>query len=164
MKNINSKNLVERIKRDTFYTKLMAGAITCVSLIFLVRFIATIVSGNYAQNDLQGDASNFVRAGCGTAAFVMLSIILSEICRTGKPFTKGIEKKLKSIAWVLVFSPLAAIFANTAAAFIDPTATGTQRDITTVDLLIMIFAVVIGIISEIFHYGVNLEEDMDSIA
>jgi len=164
MKNSNSKALVERIRRDTFCTKIAAGVVACVALIFLVRFITTIISGNYAQNDLQGDAANFVRAGCGAAAFVMLSLILSEICRTGKPFTKGIKKKLENIAWVLAFSPLAAIFANTAAAFIDPTATGTQRDIPTVDLLIMIFAVVIGIISEIFHYGVNLEEDMDSIA
>ncbi len=164
MKNINSKVLVERIKRDTFYTKLMAGAVACVSLIFLVRFITTIISGNYAQNNLQSDAANFVRAGCGAAAFVMLSIILSEICKTGKPFTKGIEKKLRSIAWVLVFSPMAAIFADTLAGFIDSTATSSQRHYTTVDWIILMFAVVIGIISEIFHYGVNLEEDMDSIA
>ncbi len=164
MRNPNSVTLVNRIKRDTLYTKLIAGAFGCLSLVFLVRFVTTIISGSYAQNNLETDAANFVRTVCGTAAFVILSVILSEICRTGKPFTKGIEKKLRSICYVLVFSPVAAIVAETAAGFIDPTGMTSRKHLTVVDWIIMMFAVVIGIICEIFHYGVNLEEDMDSIA
>lgn len=163
MNKKTSNELVKRIKGDTFFNKIIAAIGFVVALLYLLRFVTTLISRNFENNDLQLYAESFVKTGCLAVALTILSSILNEICKTGKPFTANIVKKFKHIAYVLIAAAPLAIIASNIAGFFDPTAL-TGFTISASDLLMLIFGAISGIISEIFYYGTELQEEMDMIA
>jgi hypothetical protein len=87
----------------------------------------------------------------------LLSLILLEIRKTGKPFSKKIIIKLRVMAIVImagVFIPSGFAENNSSLVI--------TFDMKTV--LIFFAGVIIGIISEIFSYGHSLQQDNDLIA
>lgn len=151
-----SGELVKRIKGDTFLNRVVAGVVCIVAITYLLYFVTTLLSRNFESNALQLYAENFVKIGCLAVSLVILSSILNEICKTGKPFTAKIVKKFKAMAIILIAAvPLAMLMSCI---------TALSLTFSFSDILIMIFGAIIGIISEIFYYGTKLEEEMDKIA
>lgn len=151
-----SEELIKRIKSDTFLNRVVAGVVCIAAITYLSYFVTTLLSRNFESNALQLYAENFVKIGCLAISLVILSSILNEICKTGKPFTAKIVKKFKAMAIILIAAvPLAMLTS---------TITALSLTISFSDILIMIFGAIIGIISEIFYYGTKLEEEMDKIA
>ena len=159
-----SKELVKRIKSDTIINTVVAVGAFVVAILYLLRFITTLISRNFESNDLQLYAENFVETGCLTASLVILSSILNGICKTGKPFTANIVKKFKAMAAVLIAAVPLAMLISGITGFLDPTALGMKATFSYADILMLIFGVISGIIAEIFYYGTKLEEEMDMIA
>lgn len=159
-----SKELVARIKSDAVISKWIAGIAMLGAGIYLVQFVTTLLAKNYDGTNVQAFAGNFVKLGCIAGVLVMLSMILNEICKTGKPFTASIAKKFKVMAFVLILAVPLAIFISSLAGFLDPYAVSINFEISFGDIAIMCFGVSVGIISEIFHYGVKLEDEMGMIA
>lgn len=155
-----SGELVKRIKGDTLLNRVVAGVVCIVAVTYLLCFITTLLSQNFESSALQLYAENFVKIGCLAVSLVILSSILNEICKTGKPFTANIVKKFKAMAIVLIAAvPLAML-----TSFITALGVSVILTFSFSDILIMGFGAVIGIISEIFYYGTKLEEEMDKIA
>lgn len=164
MENNISQELIKRIKSDSVITTFIGIGAAAISVIFLVRFITSIIASNFTQNDIQLYASNCVEIGFVAAAILILSSILSSICKTGKPFTKANTNKFKLIAILLIISAPLAMAASVFAGFLDPTAVTSGFTFRFADIVIIVFGVIIGIISEIFYYGEKLEDEMDKIA
>lgn len=151
-----SEELVKRIRSDTLLSRVVAGVVCIVAITYLLYFVTTLLSRNFESNSLQLYAENFMKIGCLAISLVILSSILNEICKTGKPFTAKNVKKFKAMAIILIAAvPLAMLIS---------TITALSLTISFSDILIMIFGAIIGIISEIFYYGTKLEEEMDKIA
>jgi hypothetical protein len=101
---------------------------------------------------------------CITVAQILLSVILTSIVRNGRPFIEGNVKRIRTMAIVLLASfPLEMIASMTAGVLKKGNSTG-EIKIDFAGLMIMFIGAVIGIISEIFFYGKELEEEMDKIA
>lgn len=98
---------------------------------------------------------------------LILELILLEVHKIGKPFSKRIINKLRVLA---VFVIVAGMLPDAIASIIVDIVNGTfsQIDInlmlTSKNIIISIIGVVIGIVSEIFVYGYELQDDIDLIA
>lgn len=159
-----SKELVTRIKSDAVISKWIAGIAIAGAFIYLVQFVTTLLAKNHDGINVEAFAGNFVKFGCIAGVLVVLSVILNEICKTGKPFTVSIAKKFKVMAFVLILAVPLAILTSCIAGVFDPHVVSVNFEISFADIAIMCFGVIVGIISEIFHYGVKLEDEMEMIA
>ena len=90
----------------------------------------------------------------------LLSSILAEIKKNGKPFTKQNVTKLRVMAWLCIAVAVLPSIVTSFAGFFDDKAVFQL----TFNLIPGLFGAFIGIISEIFHYGHELQDEMDSIA
>ena len=99
------------------------------------------------------------------AAMRILSLVLGEIHRTGKPFSQKNINRFRAMAYILIFASIIPEAAKGLVGFADPTATyATFQLLTARSLCVMFFGVVCGLVSEIFRYGYELQDNMDSIA
>lgn len=164
MKETISTALVKRVKSD----KIICGMITVGTIIgaviYLFRVITTILSGNYEGNDLQGYVYTLTEAVCAAISLVLLCRILGEIAISGKPFTVTNVKRMRIMAVLLLASVPTAAVLTSLAGFLDPTAMSIGFIISFGDMMMLLFGAIISLLSEIFHYGVKLEEEMDQIA
>ena len=136
-------------------------------------FMIAIVEGILAMIDLWvfatcNESANIdtleeaVRALVISVSFVLLSFIMVEIQKNGKPFSKSIILKLRVLAvWVMVGAYIPNI-ASCVAEFVKTSVTTVLFNIDNV--LVLLLGVIIAVISEIFVYGYELQEEMDSIA
>ena len=88
--------------------------------------------------------------------FLFMDIILRAVLKHVKPFTKKTVNCLRTISILIM---LVALLPKTAAVAEGILYSGTS--VVTIDFIKD--GAVIGIISEIFRYGCDLEEEMDSI-
>jgi hypothetical protein len=150
VKEDNSISLIKRMKAD----------MVC-SWIIAIIFLGISV---YYFFNITKDSNLFVRMSCITVAQILLSVILTSIVRNGRPFIEGNVKRIRTMAIVLLASfPLEMIASMTAGVLKKGNSTG-EIKIDFAGLMIMFIGAVIGIISEIFFYGKELEEEMDKIA
>ncbi|MDD6772203.1 MAG: DUF2975 domain-containing protein [Inconstantimicrobium porci] len=94
--------------------------------------------------------------------FLFMDIILRAVLKHGKPFTKKTVNCLRTISILIM---LVALLPKTAAVAEGILYSGTS--VVTIDFIkdgaVLMIGAVIGIISEIFRYGCDLEEEMDYI-
>ena len=152
MNDIISKDLKKRTCADTF--------ISCVlcfgELAFSVYHIIEYIRGGSPEC-----ISNAVYCFVIFAELGLLSLILLEIKKTGKPFSKKIITKLRAMTLFLMLgglmpriTELKTQAGNDAISF----------TFSSMNMLIIFLGIIIGIISEIFVYGLSLQEDNDMIA
>ena len=145
-----SLKLQKRLKSDRICTLIAMGLTVLMALLELIKFIQF------------GDAEllrNFIQWGIGAACLFILFRLLKRIDVTGKPFDDSTIRHLRAIAFTLLIgTPVAyavEIFVNMI-----------KDNMTEVhfSFAMPMVAVFIGIISEIFVYGKELQEDNDLIA
>lgn len=158
MKADKSISLIKRMKADMVCSWIITIIFMGISAYYLFNIM---MESNFAYN-------LFIRMSCITIAQILLSVILTSIVRTGRPFVEGNVKRIRAMAMALMVSfPLEMIVSITAVFLKKGNSTGDIKIDFTVDftgLMIMFIGAVIGIISEIFFYGKELEEEMDQIA
>ena len=91
----------------------------------------------------------------------LISLILLEIRKTGKPFSKKITAKLRFMALILIAGGAMPRFSEVST---EPLTYSVSVYFDMLNILVIFAGVIIGIISEIFVYGLSLQEDNDLIA
>ena len=109
-------------------------------------------------------AGRFTETALITAALLILSFLLNDIHKNGKPLTQANVTRLRIMAVLLFASPLLPVLAKILAGFLDPTATSMQFTFGFEEILLFVCGIIVGIISEVFLYGTVLEEEMNQIA
>ena len=141
--------LNKRLKTDRYINIVFVIVEFLIGLVQLIQFIRT------------GDTMALrrsIHAVFGAVALFLLSLILKRIAITGKPFDTKIINLMKVIAVVIMVPPFAE-------GFVEVTKGNTfDLNFGDIDILIPLAGVIVGIISEIFVYGNELQEDNDLIA
>lgn len=95
--------------------------------------------------------------------FILLTLMLRDINKNGRPFTKVNTSRLR---WMTLLTAVCAIVPNIATAIsaVVQNNEAFQMTFSVGNQVALLIGVVIGIISEIFHYGCELQAEMDCIA
>lgn len=145
--------LNKRLKGDRICTLIVMFVMLFVAVGQIVRFFSIGESSELGRS-LQGLA--------GAVCMFLVYKLLKRIEETGKPFDDSTIKYLRAIAGILIITGL---LSYGVAAGVDFIRNGTAEiEFHNIDLVIPIVGVNIGIISEIFVYGKELQEDNDLIA
>ncbi len=152
-----NKTMSEKLKKRTF-------ADTVLSCIFCFCAIVGVVYqfiGYVNHPKIKEYISNGLFTVVIFAELCFLSLILLEIRKTGKPFSKKIITKLRVMAIILFGGGLIPSYMTSS---ISENESLVSATFDMQNVLIIALGVIIGIISEIFVYGLSLQEDNDSIA
>jgi len=157
------ERLLKRIKTDTICTKVVTIVVGIITGFIAIDFVTSLIKKNLGIEASSIILGNLVRASLLLAVFIILSKFMSDIAAKGKPFTLKNISRLRSIAIITIVCSclpevVSCIFvlSNSVKAF--------TLTFTLVNGILMFMGVVIGIVSEVFRYGYELEEEMDSIA
>ena len=158
--NPKVESLKKRTKADmilSFIFSVFALYKSCECLIFY--FSKGMKESDLLLNGIYGIAI-FV-------SYLIIVLILLEVYKKGSPFTKMVIRSLRFLSiWVVITSvlpkPLTNIIHEVRSGSI--TVLTLEEFCTGVNLVILVLGVVIGIISEIFVYGYELQQDNDLIA
>jgi hypothetical protein len=152
MNNTLSTDLKKRACADTIISCLLCFA----ELGFSVYHIIEYIRGGSPEC-----ISNAVYSFVIAVELGLLSLILLEIKKTGRPFSKKIIIKLRAMALVLIVSGLMPRIEEI-------TSEGGNEAISftfsSMNMLVIFLGIIIGILSEIFVYGMSLQKDNDLIA
>ena len=152
MNDSMSKALKKRTRIDT--------VLSCVFCLAALVF-AVIQFACYLENT--SVTEHLTNSLCSFAIFTelgLLALILIEIHKTGKPFSKRIIVKLRIMA-IMLFTVGLIPSQQTI-----PTSE-VEYSVMIYDMhniLLLALGVIIGILSEVFVYGLSLQEDNDMIA
>jgi magnesium-transporting ATPase (P-type) len=163
MEETRFSKLVKRLKADAVCSWMLAAIFVLSAVSYLVRIVVLIQSGNYEGGELENLIPELTRMLCIAVAQILLSAILSEIIKSGRPFLAGNVKKIRAMAVILMASFPLEVLSTMVLGFAD-SRHNTGIIINFGSLAIMFMGAVVGIISEVFFYGKELEEEIDQIA
>lgn len=150
-----NRMISEKLKKRTFID-------TILSCIFCFAALVCAIWQFMCYVDHKNTGEYLINSLCALVIFAelgLLALILLEIRRTGKPFSKNIITKLRIMAVMLFAGGLIPSYA---------TVPFSENEISLVfdmqNILKIGIGVIIGIISEVFVYGLSLQEDNDLIA
>ena len=152
-----NKTISEKLKKRTFIDTVLSCILCFAALGAAVwqfmRFAGNMRLKEYLTNSL---CSLVIFAELG-----LLALILLEIRRTGKPFSKKIITKLRIMA-VILFA--GGLIPSCSTIPVDDSQFAVSLSFDMQNILLIALGVIIGIISEVFVYGLSLQEDNDLIA
>lgn len=168
MKNAQN-SLQKRLYFDTICTYIMTAGMAIIAFAKLLTFIEVVNASKIAGENYKGTAPGLILSDVVFFIFLaaiifVFSLVLKEVHRTGRPFSEKIIKRLRVMAIMLMLASVVPEAAAMIAGFFDSNATYGLFRMESINLGIMAFGVVVGLISEIFKYGYELQENMDSIA
>lgn len=167
MKNTQN-SLQKRLRSDTIFTYLLTAGLAIAAIVRTIDFFTVLRTAREAGEVYDGISPGTVIEQtllCVFAAVVMLllSLVLGGIHSTGKPFSKNNIRLLQTIAYVLLAASIVPeVGYSIFSAWPDFEYLTFQIDMG--NIIIMFFGATIGLISEIFKYGNDLQDNMDSIA
>ena len=168
----NQNNLKKRLRGDIIITYVLTGAVLLAGILKLIGVITRIANRAGQNEAFFADLRSSLGAGVSMlfigAALIFFCLVLAQIRKTGKPFSKASVRYLRIMSLILCFAAIAPIFTDIAGGFLDPFY-GVESDgfhvlIGNASLGTLIFSAVVGIVAEIANYGCGIQEDLDSIA
>lgn len=160
--------LKKRLHADTICTIIITVATTITGLLRMISFITLLPTAGNKANGFEEVRSSLNDSVCHLfigAALILLCIILGGIRKNGEPFAAKNVKLMRAMSIILCIGSVMPIFNSLIVDFLDPNFVSRSIDFfALIDYAMLIFAVVVGIVSEIFTYGVKLQADADSIA
>lgn len=150
-------------KRSTALNKrLNTDRIITLVVAFLMLFVGAVQFIGFAKSNDPAAIRRGIHAVFSAAALILLYIGLNRIASTGKPFDTKIINILRAMAIVIIAGGLLPPFVE---GFISVTQGNTfELRFGDIDIFIPLAGVIVGILSEIFVYGKDLQEDNDLIA
>ena len=154
MDRINT--LQKRTKGDMICSFVAALAAVGIAVKEFWAYIST--DGIYPEH-----LTNGIYAIFAFGITLILGLILLEVHKIGKPFSKRIINELRVLAMFVILGGIIA-------PIIQDMVNGTSSEISVElvmsakNVIVSIIGVVIGVVSEIFVYGYELQDDVDSIA
>lgn len=158
-----SKELQKRIKTDSICTRVIAGGIGILAIAVLIALITSIVDPKPDQVAPEIILGNLVRIVFVFVTFIILSMFMQDLYKTGKPFTKKSITRLRAIAIISMIGAVLPELVSSIAGMFDADAVFTL-EVNFADIIIILLAAVFGILSEVFEYGYELQQEMDEIA
>lgn len=162
MKDKKAEKLKKRIGIDTVCYFMVSG-ICLLNIYSKITMLTTLYK--YAREEIEeiaevaGDILGYVMI---CLILFILGLMLLHIRKNGKPFSKSNIRKLQIIAGLTIGCGILPSVLATVITFI---CTGSAfLDYGVHEICIMFLGSAIGILSEIFYYGNELQDDMDSIA
>jgi len=160
-------NLKKRLHSDTVINAICTAGVGVTAIASFMTFLTRW--DIYTQyGDVYRDPYVELKSAIGYAllfvVMLLLSLILCEIRKTGKPFSESNINRLRGMAVVLIGMSFIPELVKMIVRFIDSNATFETFRFGFENMFPIIMGVVVGIISEIFKYGLSLQEDSDSIA
>lgn len=157
MNKIGIFNLRNRIAADSIIT---AGLTLSVLRSFIKNLSACIAEKNFDTESITQCIYSFA----GFSALFTLTLIFWDIHKKDSPFCQSVIVKLRVLAAVFFcIALIPVLFASAAEVF--TSAGNTASLFISYDFWLLLLAgLIIGIISEIFVYGKELQEDNDTIA
>ena len=148
-----SASLSKRLNTDRIITLVVA---------FLMLFVGAVQFINFAKSNDTTAIRRGIHSIFSAVALILLYLGLSRIAATGKPFDTKIINLLRAIAIVIMVGGLLPPFAE---GFVSLTqGKSFELNFGDLDIFIPLAGVIVGILSEIFVYGKDLQEDNDLIA
>lgn len=138
-----------------------------VAVVALAKAVTEFHACGSAGTELVKHLTNGIYAVFVLGVAIILSMMLLEVHKIGKPFSRKIIWELRILA---VFVIVGGFLPDTVIPMIVNTLHGTSELIgidvvlSAKNVVVSVIGVVIGIVSEIFVYGYELQDDMDSIA
>ena len=164
MKEACLKKLMNRVRNDKVISLILAMVFAIIACYHLVQAIVA-VNGDETKNIvLQSQVSQFVNLSCMAAVLLLLGLVLHDIGKNEKTFGSGNVKKVRWMAIIFIASYPVQVVLLLILEMLNASFTSFSMQIQIHDLMFMIFGVIIGIISEIFFYGKEMEEEIDTIA
>lgn len=164
MGNIGLKKLIGRIRSDKIASFIISAVFALFACYHLFQMLVVIREGDYGNAILQNHAALFVKLSCLAISQFLLSLVLLEITKSGKPFGGGNVRKIRWMAIVLIASYPVQLLLSLVLEGMNPASKGFVVQVQFDDFILFIFGAIIGIISEIFFYGKEIEDEMDTIA
>ncbi len=153
MNNILSEKLKKRTFIDTVLSCFFCIAALVCAICQFIGYVGHQSAKEYLTNSLYALVI-FAELG-------LLALILLEIRKTGKPFSKKIITKLRIMAIILFAGGLIPSCATTP---LSDNELSLSVSFDMHNLLIIGIGIIVGIISEVFVYGFSLQQDNDLIA
>ena len=147
------ESLKKRTKSDMIFSFIIA---TFMGVVAFSQIKSYFIGGKDILNLYNGMYSLIL---CGVC--IILGLILREVQLNGKPFTKKITKMLRSIAVIVIIGGFVPAVVSP---FVINDGTTFSFHFDVINFAFSALGVMIGIISEIFVYGYELQDDNDSIA
>lgn len=159
-----NNNRIESLKKRTKVDMICSFIVAIIAVVIAVTEFSAYVSmdGTYPEHLTNGIYAIFT-----FGIVLILGLILLEVHKIGKPFSKRIINELRVLA---VFVIVGGMLPDAIVSIITDIVNGTfsQVDIdlmlSSKNIIISIIGVVIGVVSEIFVYGYELQDDIDLIA
>ncbi|MDD6215716.1 MAG: hypothetical protein PUB28_03035 [Roseburia sp.] len=164
MGEVGLKKLIRRIRSDKIVSFIISAVFAIFACYQLFQMVVMMQAGDYGNAALQDHGVLFVKLSCLAVSQLLLSLVLLEIAKSGKPFGKGNVKKVRGMALVLIASYPLQMLLSLILEGMNPASNGFIVKIQFDDIIVLLFGAIIGIISEIFFYGKEIEEEMDTIA
>lgn len=148
---------ITRLKKRTFTDMTVSGFLAADAFISGIYFIITFIDRGLIQY-----LSNAVYSFAISIVLFLICLILADVKKNEKPFSSSIILKLRIIAVLLIIVGFVPCYAETD--LIDNVKKAVSFSLSLQNYFIITLGVIIGIISEIFVYGRELQEDNDLIA
>lgn len=143
-----------KLKKRTFTDTVISCILCAAAIVFSACQVISFFSTDDPQHISYAVYFFIIFAELG-----LLSMILVEIRKTGRPFSAGIITRLRIMAIILMAGGLMPNLSN-----VEESGTILSMNFDIKNLIIAFLGVIVGIISEIFVYGRDLQEDNDTIA
>jgi hypothetical protein len=159
------KEAIKKLNKDLEIEYFCSIAVLISSVVYSILYLLDFIGGE--GND------NLTKFCYGVASSIVLSLliwIIRDVKKNDTPFTTSITNKLKAIAGVVILSSVLPDLLTELVVFVGKVNADLPAEIdfdfvfASKTLFIWWLGIIIGIISEIFTYGVKLQEDSDSIA
>ena len=148
-----SASLKKRICADMYISLVFVAIEFAIGLWQAVRFIS--------EKD-EFALKRSIHAFTGALAIFFIFMILNRVSKTGKPFDSTVINYLRTAALTIIVGGVLPFFATMVLGVVKDS--GFSIEIGNIDILIPLVGVALGIVSEIFVYGRDLQEDNDLIA
>ncbi len=162
MKDKKLESLKKRIGIDTVCC-FIVSSVCLLNVFSKIRLMVTICK--YAKDEIE-EIAEVAGDLLGYALICIILLILGSmllyIRKNGKPFSKYNIRKLQIIAWLTMGCGILPSVLSGVIMFIGTNSFGWEYGVH--EIITMFLGCAIGIISEIFHYGNELQDDVDLIA
>lgn len=167
MMNKRTESLKKRLQGNSICAWIFAVLMCFIALTDVFTAVNGLIkSGSMGTTYTESPALSLgagIRNVILAVVLILLALILTEIKKNGRPFTKENFRKLRAMAILVISCSVIPMMVSSVAGFFDAKATF-QLTFETRDFWFIVAGIIIGIISEIFYYGYELQEDVDSIA
>lgn len=163
MRNEKIEKLKRKIRCDYYFNRVITILLGIYTIVNIFACIASFRGETTTYLTSNEQLGNLVRTILVFIIFLFLDILLTDIRKNRKPFAIKTVNCLRAMAVCTMLISILPKAVMSIGGFFDSTASFILTFRLIQDGVFLMIGAAIGIISEIFRYGIELEDDLDSI-